>query len=287
MSARPLMPVPPSERGMILINVLLFVALASAVVVMMLSAEDASLHRTARLIESGRARAAALGGEASAITALRRDLVGGRDSDNRSEPWAALTASDVAIRGGRFDLAIADAEDRFNINLLANDDAGSQQLAARLAGALSLPPVLIEQVRAYLKATGPVADVGLIAVPGLPPETQLRLRGLVTALPGSNSINANAVGADLLGILLEDPGKARLLIEQRDRRGFLLREDFAAQGVSPPPVLAFTSQTYWVRTRVTIGDTTQTLTSLLRRSDGEVRPIGRWWGASAPGPAPK
>ncbi|WCT72870.1 type II secretion system protein GspK [Sphingomonas naphthae] len=283
MSAR----VAARERGMILINVLLFVALASAVVVMMLSAEDASLHRTARLTEAGRARAAALGGEASAITALRRDQVGGGDSDNRGEPWGQLTASNVAIRGGRFDLAIADAEDRFNINLLANDDAGSQLLAAKLAGALSLPPVLIEQVRAYLRMTGPVSDVGVIAVPGLPPETQVRLRGLLTALPGSNSINANAIGVDLLGILLDDPVKARLLIELRDRRGFLLREDFAVQGISVPPILAFTSQTFWVRTRVTIGDTTQTLTSLLRRSNGHVRPIGRWWGAGAPGPAPR
>ena len=58
-----------------------------------------------------------------------------------------------------------------------------------------------------------------------------------------------------------------------------------------PPGTSFRSNTFWVRVRVTIGDTVQQGATLIQRSvdDKGVRhvvPVERWLGASVPPDAP-
>jgi general secretion pathway protein K len=53
-----------------------------------------------------------------------------------------------------------------------------------------------------------------------------------------------------------------------------------------PQGAGFTSNHYWIRTTVTIGETSQTLTSLVARVVKDGRPdvvtLGRWRGPAAP-----
>ena len=61
------------ETGMILVNVLMFVAIASGLVLLMINREELALSRGLRTSEASRALAVVRGGEVSAIVALRRD----------------------------------------------------------------------------------------------------------------------------------------------------------------------------------------------------------------------
>lgn len=279
-------PPPRREEGTILLNVLLFVAIAAGIVALMIAGRDVAFDRTQRLRDAARAQAAAHGGELSAITALRRDMVAGPAVDTRAEPWAALSERGAKIDGGTFDLAIVDAQGRFNINTLARGDLTAIGTFLRIVAALGLPQEMAPPIVAYLRTTGPVSDLGPLAQAGVPPAILARVSALVTALPGDRTtINVNAVGEELLGILIADPLAARRLVEQRRRAGFLTPQDFALQSVPFPPGLGFTSELFLVRTRVTIGDTAQDLTSLLlrRRLQNNVRvdAVARWRGPSA------
>ena len=109
-------PVPEGERGMILVNVLMFVAIASGLVLLMINREEVALDRSIRSREAARALAVVRGGELSALSALQRDAQVAPEADYPGEPWGAISENGIAIEGGRFDLTIADAEGRFNVN---------------------------------------------------------------------------------------------------------------------------------------------------------------------------
>jgi type II secretory pathway component PulK len=111
-------------------------------------------------------------------------------------------------------------------------------------------------------------------------------------LPHPTPVNANTASETLLAILLNDAITARALVEQREKAGSLLPEDLAGKTDLSEDSIGFTSAYFWVRTRVTIGDTRQQLTSLLARERREGRPVSvavsrRWWGGSGPPEAPR
>ena len=286
MSRRP----PPGEEGLILVNVLLFVAIAASIVMLMIAAEDGALARAARSREAARALAIAHGGELSAITALRRDGVMARDNDNAAEPWARLATRNAPIEGGAFELAIADATGRFNVNAVMSGDAAAVVMLQRIAETAGMTRDMAVRAVAMIRLYGPVTDLRPLERAGLDPRALARLAPLVTALPFDSRINVNAASEELLGILLDDPMAAARLVAQRNRRGYLTEADFAAENAQLPAGTALTSDLYWVRARVRVGDTAQQLTSLLlrrRRPDGsvDVLPVGRWLGR-APSQAP-
>ena len=274
---------------MILVNVLLIVALASSVVALMLSAQDEGLQRAIRTREAGQADAAIRGGELSAIVALRRDAAVAPASDNLSEPWAKIGDRAVPIAHGRFTLAIADAQAKFNINALARGDVAALATMTRIGAALALPADAVPRATALIQAIGPLPDLAALGLAGIDRATIARLAPLVTALPGNTPVNVNTADARLLGVLLGNPVAGETLAARRNRRGFLTADDFALAHAPLPPGTGFTSSLFWVRARVAIGDTAREQTSLLlRRSDGArpaVAAIGRWTGA-APAQAP-
>ena len=282
---------PESERGMILVNVLLFVAIASGIVMLMIAAEDTALQRGMRMREAARAQAVMRGGELSAIVALRRDALVDPDSDNPAEPWAALAERGAPIEGGSFDLAIADAQGRFNVNSLMNGDAAAVEMLAQIATALELPPELVPQATELVRLTGPISDLRPLRLAGIEPQKLARLSQLITALPYDTKINVNSASEELLAIMIGDPMAAHALAAQRKREGYLTPADFAMVKATLPPTAGFTSNIFWVRTRVTIGDMSQQLTSLLaRRRDADqtvkVVAVGRWRGSAPPDQAP-
>ena len=283
-------PVPDRERGMILVNVLMIVALAASVLALMLSSEDGALQRSTRLREAARANAIARGGELSAISELRRDAITNPESDNLSEAWANIADAGVAIDGGRFAFVVGDAQARYNVNALARGDVMSRDVFARIVAAAGLDPNLSEQMAVLLALGGPVSDLAALRQIGMDDGDIARLSMFVTALPGDTPVNVNTASEALLAVLLNNPPAARTLVARRERGGGLTSDDLAAARVILPPGTGFTSRYFWSRGRVTIGDTSQQLVSLLqRRTKGdrpEVIAIARWRGAAIPLQAP-
>ena len=279
------------EEGMILINVLLFVAIASGILLLMISAEDSGLERGLRMREAARAMAIAKGGEISAITALRRDALVAPDSDDRSEPWAALSEEGAPIDGGTFDLAIADAQDRFNVNALMKTDPAAFETLARIAAVAGMTPEQVARAVAGIRQYGPLGDLRPLAAVGLNDAQLARLSGLLTALPYDSKININAASEDMIAVLTGDAVAAQRIVALRQRQGYLAPADLDSLKVALPAGMAFTSNLFWVRTRVRIGDTSQQVTSLIaRREDPEgnktTQVVGRWTGSTAPAQAP-
>ncbi|MFV0625553.1 general secretion pathway protein GspK [Sphingomonas sp. ac-8] len=275
---------------MILVNVLMFVAIASGIVLLLISREEIALDRAIRSREAARALAIVRGGEASAIVALRRDARDAPDADYPTEPWGAIADSDVPIEGGRFDLAIADAQGRFNVNAVRGDDLSAQLLFAKVARAAGLDDGQTAAAVALIREHGPIADLRPLRYSGVPPEVADRLQLLATALPGAKTINLNAASPELLTVLFNDAAVADRLAAIRARQGFLSLADLADEGVTMPAGASLRSDTFWVRTRATIGGTAQQGATLIqrRRSDAGpvVVPVARWRNAAVPSEAP-
>ena len=279
------------DAGMILVNVLMFVAIASGLVLLMINREELALDRSLRVREAARAMAAVRGGELSAIVALRRDAVTAAEVDSVVEPWAALSESGAPIEGGTFDLAIADAEGRFNVNMLRSGSAAAAilfQEVARIAGLDHDQSVrAIEMVR----QAGPFTDLRPIRAAGLDAATTARLQALVTALPGETAINLNAATPEIMGLMFRDPVVADRLLKVRERQGQLTLKDLSDNNVTMPHGASFRSNTFWVRTRATIGGTVQQGATLIQRrggADGKVETVAveRWLNAAVPPDAP-
>lgn len=284
-------PVPPEESGVVLINVLMYVAIASALVLLMITREEQSVDRALRVREAAEAMAAVKGGAVSALVALRRDQREAPQTDNVTEPWAALAESGAPIRGGRFDLAIADAQGRFNVNNLRAQNAAAAALFDRIGRAAGLEPTQIGIAIALIRRMGPVTDLRPLRLAGLDEAVLGRLETMITALPGETGININAITPELLAILVGDSVVADRLIDLRRRQGYLTPLDLAREGVALPPDTSFTSGTFWVRTRATIGTTTQQEAALIVRRQGpdllpETVIVARWRNAAVPEQAP-
>ncbi|HVJ01360.1 MAG TPA: Type II secretory pathway component PulK-like protein, partial [Sphingomonas sp.] len=143
----------------------------------------------------------------------------------------------------------------------------------------------------YVRLNGPVTDLRPLRLAGIDPKVADRLERLVTALPGRTTLNINAASEDVLAVLFHDPVVAARLVEVRDRQGFLTQKDLSDNNVSLPWGTSFRSNSFWVRTRATIGDTSQQAATLIQRRrtpDGKVEavPVERWRNAAVPPGAP-
>ncbi|MDV3457341.1 type II secretion system protein GspK [Sphingomonas sp. HF-S4] len=280
------------EEGMILVNVLMFVAIAAGLVVLMINREELALDRGLRTREAARAQAIVRGGELSALVALRRDAETAPDVDHVGEPWAKLSEAGAPIEGGSFDLAIADAEGRFNINAVRSGEVASTILFQSIGNEVGLKPEQMIAAVEYVRLHGPVTDLRPLRLAGVEPKVADRLEQLVTALPGKTTLNLNAAGQEMLALLFRDPVVAQRLVAIRERQGFLSAKDLTDQNVSLPWGTSFRSTTFWVRTRATIGATSQQAATLIQRRrlpDGkiDVVPVERWRNAAVPPGAPE
>ncbi|MBX9615288.1 MAG: general secretion pathway protein GspK [Caulobacteraceae bacterium] len=259
---------PPRREGMILLNVLLVLAVASVAVLIMVSTQDIEVQRSTRLRDAAQASAYARAGELSAITALRRDALTASATDNLSEPWAALSQQDIAVPGGRFALAIEDEQARFNLNALQTGAPGPIDLFQRIGAALEVDPATLIRIATVVRVAGPLTDDSLIRAAGVSPADLDRLAPYVTLLPPRAEINLNTVSEPLLALITDDPEVSRRLVERRTRTGYLLPADLAAEGAPSLPAAGYTSDHYRVVTTVTVGEVTQVLDSRLARLRG-------------------
>lgn len=272
------------QAGMILINVLVIVMLATAVLALMIAGDDSDIERSIRLREASDAMAVARGAELSAIAALRRDMAEGANMDAPSEEWGSIADSNAAIEGGRFSYAVQDAQARFNVTNLIRMDARNLALFTAIASAAGWTKEDVGALQQAVLASGDVPDIDDLRAIGIAEEKLVALAQLVTFLPEPTDINANTASEGLLAIVLNDPALASRLVAERERSGGLTRGDLAELGIALPPGVSVSSNYFWSGAGVRIGSTVQRLTSLLQRRirDGEpeVVALQRWRGAT-------
>ena len=257
------------EAGVVLINVLMILALTASVVYAMVSLSELSITRSQRFSAAGQAQALISAGEASAIVALRRDMIDAGQSDHAGEPWAQVGQTPVAIEGGRFALRITDAQAQFNLNSLPGSGALGLQTLQRLVAALDMPPDVTARIAARLAQPAPLERLSdLVAEAGLTPDEVARLAGLICVLPGATPVNINTAPPALLAALTDNPVQARQLEGIRTRQGFLTPADVAGAKVVLPPGAAYGTRFFRVTVTVEVDQTKQSLSSLLQRRAG-------------------
>lgn len=265
------------ENGMVLLNVLIVVALASTIVAVMIFAREQVTARTLRFAEASQAQALAHGGELTVISALRRDTRVAPGTDHWHEAWVRqVVQKETAVDGGRFALSVTDGQARFNLNNLASGSAAQLALWRIIAGQAGLDVQTAERVRVFIQTKGRLEGLRQLQALGIGPHVITQLDATTTLLPSSSaSINLNTAPEPLVTLLLSESAKAEGLLRLRRQRGFLLREDFQAIGVTLPAETGFATDFVQVSTSVRVGDARQTLESLLERRDGDVVVVRR------------
>jgi general secretion pathway protein K len=266
------------DEGVILINVLVILALTSAIVFAMIRLSDVAITRSQRFRDASQGLALVAGGEASVIAVLRRDDPA---VDHLREDWAQAGQKQVAIEGGQFALVVTDAQARFNLNALPTSGALGLQVLERITDALDLPDDVMPRIVARVAQPKPLLKLDdLVDQAGISMAEVAALQGMVTVLPVAADMNINTMPDALLGVVTDNPVQARVLVGIRKRNGFLTPDDMVTAGVILPPGVGYRSGLFRVTTTVTMGDVVQVRTSLLQRGDDGVVVIGR--GVSAP-----
>lgn len=263
------MAVRTADQGVVLINVLVILALTASVVYAMVSLSELSITRSQRFSSAGQALALIAAGEASAIVALRRDMVEAPTTDHNSEGWALVGQDEVEIAAGSFALKIEDAQGRFNLNSLSGSGALGAQILQRIVVALELPLDVGPRIAARLAQTNPLVRMAdLVAEAGIDPADLARLTELVTVLPGRTDINLNTAPEALLGAIADNPVQARRLAGIRARNGFLTPADVTAAEMILPLGVGFVSRFFRVTVNVSVDGTAQRMETLLQRRPG-------------------
>jgi general secretion pathway protein K len=272
---------PPASRdpesGVVLINVLSILALASAVTVAILTLQDVAIERSTRFIDASSATAYALGGESSAVSSLRRDALNAPETDHYGEPWALIQEEGAAIEGGRFALSIEDEQAKFNLNNLLTDGLGAREILRALLVSVKASPELVPAISDYVTTNGGLDHLNELSNAGVDSSVIARLAEIACVLPTATEININTVAEPLLAVMLGNRASARLLVSRRERQGFLTAADLALARVLLPARAGFRSDYYAVSITVTVGTVSQAMTSHVFRTkrDGQVA-AGVW-----------
>ena len=254
------------DRGVTLLFVLVILALASGIVVTMVTISETAVTRSQSYQQASAVQALLAGGEATAIIALRRDLATSPEIDHDREAWALVNQADVAIEGGRFALALRDAQGRFNLTNLASEGVLAQNRLRDIGAALKLDPAVA--VKIILMFTAPGAPTGLDQLgdrAGFGTADLAALATMVTLLPGESAVNVNAAPVGLLAVLLNNPLQARLLETRRAKLGYVTPADVAALGIVLPAGLAFRSSYFRLQVIAEVGTTRLLQDSLIQR----------------------
>lgn len=255
-----------ADKGVVLVNVLVLLAIAGGLMVLLISGQDRVLSRVSQAADATIAEQIALGAEASVIDALRRDLDTAPEADHLNEPWAlSVIQKETELPTGRFSVAIEDLQAKFDINQLADLSAGTQAFAVRLMTALEQPPQTVNQIVRILRAFGRAKSLGDLAGYGVAPETLAALAPYVTALPVPGAVNLNSVDPFLLEVMVQNPSQSSQLIRQRESRGSLTIDGLRSVGALRPQNSGFTSNVYVVNILAEAGRAKIELETLLVR----------------------
>lgn len=253
------------DSGIILVNVLVALAIGSAITVLMITSQDTLLDRNARAAAANQAEALVIGAETAVQVALQRDMIIAPQSDHFEESWAQAAQRDISLATGEFSVNILDAQSRFNLNGLINSDLQQAQILSRLVRDLGLTEMVASKIITEIRSRGPMVE--LREINGLNASEIDLLRPHVSFLPIDGDVNLNTADAIVMAAVLGNFAAARQLIKTRDRNGFLTQSDLTNVGVLAASGAGFTSQLFDVFSVAEVDNVTVTLQSrILRRS---------------------
>lgn len=230
------------DAGVVLINVLVILSTASIVVFLMLTSQEISLRRAQSMAAATAADALARGAEASAVTALRRDMVTAPDTDNYTEAWAQVAQQEAGLLTGRFSVAIRDAQAKMNLTRLAGGAQAEVQALLRILDELEISRVDGARIAAEIASRPGLKNLSDLR--GISPETINALSPYVDFLPATATLNLNTAAPLLLRAVLNNRSAALRLESRRTGAGVLTPQDLERVGAVRPALAGFTSQNF-------------------------------------------
>lgn len=254
------------DSGVILIQVLVVLAIGSAITVLMFTSQTPLLDRAGRSAAALQGEALTFGAEKSVVLALQRDMKTAPETDHYQEDWNAVAQSNVTLQTGTFSVAIVDVQSRFNLNILTEPGVVQSQIFLRLTRSLDLPDSVASVVAQHLASRGAVQTLDEITA--LDVTARATLAPHVVALPNAAQINLNTANATVIAAVLGNTAAARQLVKQRDKTGFMTPQDLRNAGVLVTNGAGFTSQFFDVTSRADVDGVSITLTSRIARVTG-------------------
>ena len=254
------------DQGVVLVTILIIMALCVTVIVAMTTRSEQATRATARDRDAAQAQALLAAGEASALSALIRDLQNPPEADGPSEPWAQVAQTDTAIGGGRFRLVIRDEAGRFNLNTLAEGSPWARAALRSIAAAAGLPPEVAVRIAAALNGGAPLLqNQDLVSRAGLSQSEISALEPFVTCTPDLNGgVNVNTAPEALLLALLQNADVTARLIERR-KTDLITSVVLTDLGIILPAGLTLKSAVFGIRITISSGDAQITADSLIHR----------------------
>ena len=206
-----------AERGVVLLNALIMVAVISFVAVMLLQKAEASRNRLFMGQTSTQTALYLDAFEALVAVRLTRDSLQS-ERDHLNEAWAK-PIKDASLDRGQISGTIADMQGKFNVNWLASEeDTEAKAAFSALLARLGVSPTTAVNIvgflsregpanaKAYTRRAYPVRPVGgpiqmldqLRSVPGVSDKIFDRISQNVTAVPAGRRLNVNTVSAGVL-----------------------------------------------------------------------------------------
>lgn len=254
------------DGGVVLVTILVVMALCVTVIVAMTTRSEQATRVTARDLDAGQARALLAAGEASALSALIRDLQTAPEADGLTEPWARVAQADTAVSNGRFALEIWDEAARFNLNTQTEASPGSRQALMSIVAAAGLPPEVAARVAAALKGGRPLLqNQDLAARAGLTATEIAALDPFVTCTPDPTSaVNINTAPEALLLAMLRNADMTARIVASR-KAALITPAVLTGMGMILPAGLSLRSEVFGLRLVTTSGQAGVAATALIHR----------------------
>jgi general secretion pathway protein K len=253
------------QRGVALVTAVLIVALATLLAVDVGFKGYLDQRRTANAFALDQSFEVALGGEAWASDALRRDKLQSAKQDDFTEEWAMpIPPIPLEDLNGEFEGQLEDMQGRFNLNNLVKYDGGGQgavdtaavERLQRLLEFLELEPkwakIMADWIDTdnnpqfpdgaedtvytglqppYRTANMPITRTSeILALPEFGLDRYKKLEPYITALPAGTPINLCTASAELLDAIVDGRREftvARETMKQtRQQRCFPNKEEF-------------------------------------------------------------
>ncbi|EEB86017.1 general secretion pathway protein GspK [Roseobacter sp. GAI101] len=253
------------DAGIVLINVLVILSIASIVVFLMLTSQEVSLRRAQSMAAATAADALARGAEASAVTALRRDMVTAADTDNYTEAWAQVAQQEAGLSTGRFSVTIRDAQAKLNLTRLAGGAQVEVEALLRVLAELEISRADGARIAAEIASRPGLKNLSDLR--GISPETITALSPYVDFLPATATLNLNTAAPLLLRAVLNNRSAALRLESRRTGAGVLTPQDLDRVGAVRPALAGFTSQNFDIDILAEVDDITVNLRSRIVRRE--------------------
>ncbi|THF72318.1 MAG: general secretion pathway protein GspK [Sulfitobacter sp. SK025] len=253
------------DAGVVLINVLVILSIASIVVFLMLTSQDVSLRRAQSMAAATAADALARGAEASAVTALRRDMIKAPDTDNYAEPWAQVAQQEAGLSTGRFSVRIRDAQAKLNLTRLAGGAQVEVEALLRVLAELEISRA--DGIRIAAEIAGRPGLKNLSELRSISAETINALAPFVDFLPATATLNLNTAAPLLLRAVLNNRSAALRLESMRGSAGLLTPKDLERVGAVQPALTGFTSQNFDIDILAEVDDIVVNLHSRIARQE--------------------